>query len=193
MTPSIHKACYCNNIPWDRRHIYFCRAPSYFGVIKANSFACPRNQNQQSRCCPDLFLIPALVGVSLRSVACSRGRTKYWILVLIWISFSVLYNYMAWCYLCANKKRHMFRTRPDLQAPNCQFRLRVRRHCFWKVPALFSSSCQTTAKKVTPDEKPGELSFFLTVESRFYGTLIDDNIVFIIALPSLPYEQLTFS
>lgn len=87
----------------------------------------------------------------------------------------------------------MFRIRPDLQPPNCQFRLRVTKHCFEKVPALFSSFCQPTAKKVTLDEKSGELSFFLTMESRFYETLIDYNIICIIAPCILPYEQLTFS
>lgn len=66
--PSIHKASHCNSIPRDRRCIYFRCIPSYFGVLKAHPFACPCNQNKRSRCSYDLFLIPALVGVPLRSV-----------------------------------------------------------------------------------------------------------------------------
>lgn len=119
MPPSIHKASCCNNIPWDRRCIYFCHIPSYFGVIKANSFACPRNQKKQSRCSSDLFLIHALVRVSLTSVTYSTGRTKY--------GFSYSSRFAPSCFVAkwysaisVPINKHMFRDRPqNLQPPNC--------------------------------------------------------------------------
>lgn len=52
MPASIYKMLHCNNVPWDRRCIYFCRIPGYLSVIKTHSFASPRNQNKQSRFSP---------------------------------------------------------------------------------------------------------------------------------------------
>lgn len=119
MPPSIHKASYCNNIPWDRRCIYFCCIPSYFRVIKANSFACSRNQNKQSRCSSDLFLISALVRISLRSVTLGTGRTKYG---LSYSSrFAPLCLGTKWCSaISVPINKHMFSVRPqNLQPPIC--------------------------------------------------------------------------
>jgi hypothetical protein len=55
----------------------FCGIPGYLSVIKENFSTCPNNQNKQRRFSPDLFLIPTLVGASLRTVHYNMGRAKY--------------------------------------------------------------------------------------------------------------------
>lgn len=85
----------------------FCCIPSYFSVIKTNSFACPWNQNKQSRCSSDLFLFLGLVRVSPRSVTYRTRKTKDGFSEESRFAPLCFVTAWWWCYACANKQTHV--------------------------------------------------------------------------------------